>query len=325
MLAVGNFHYIRKDFKAAYPSIFGVTPGQFRNQLKELAKYGKFVSQEDILNGIPKDEKAILISFDDGLKEQFKLAKPILDEMKIPFICFVNTSNLAEQKVSLVHQIHLLRSKIAPAELQKKIEKESTIQLTDEERNKAVNHYNYDEGEVARLKYLLNFRLGISELKKIINPLFEKYFDEYETATELYMREEQLAELWEQGSLGSHGHRHDPLGMLSQKQAKYDLEKSQEFFVSRFGEKAKTFSYPYGSFDACKNLSITLAETGFELAFSMERAVNIDPKENPFLLGRYDCNDLPGGKANIFQKENLFENPEYSKWHLYENGTSNQQ
>lgn len=120
MLAVGNFHYIRKDFKAAYPSIFGVTPGQFRNQLKELAKYGKFVSQEDILNGIPKDEKAILISFDDGLKEQFKLAKPILDEMKIPFICFVNTSNFAEQKVSLVHQIHLLRSKIAPAELQKK-------------------------------------------------------------------------------------------------------------------------------------------------------------------------------------------------------------
>lgn len=322
MLAVANFHYIRKDFNRAYPSIYGVSPYQFRKQLQELSKYGHFVSQEELLTGIAEDKKAILVSFDDGLKEQFELAKPILDEMKIPFLCFVNTSNFTERKVSLVHQIHLLRSKISPEALQEKIKEESSINLTDEERHKAVNHYNYDHEEVARLKYLLNFRLGISELGKIINPLFEKYFNENETATELYMTEEQLTVLWEQGSLGSHGHWHDPLGMLSQEQAKYDLEKSQDFFVSQFGKKAKTFSYPYGSFEACKNLSITLAETGFELAFSMERAVNKDLKENPFLLGRYDCNDLPGGKANIFKKKKLFENPEYSKWYLYENGSS---
>ncbi len=178
---------------------------------------------------------------------------------------------------------------------------------------------------MAQLKYLLNFRLGMRELREIIYPLFQKNFDEAETAAGLYMTEEQLKVLWEEGSLGSHGHYHDPLGMLRTEQAKRDLEKSQEFFISRFGRKAKAFSYPYGSFEACKNLSLTLAETGFEMAFSMERAINKDPKENPFLLGRYDCNDLPGGKANLFQKEELFENPVFSKWHRYENGTSHQQ
>lgn len=325
MLAVGNFHYIRKDFKTAYPSIFGVTPEQFRKQLQELGKYGKFVSQEDILNGIPEDEKAILISFDDGLKEQFELAKPILDELEIPFICFVNTSNFTEQKVSLVHQIHLLRSKIAPAELQKKIEKELSIQLTDEEIKKAVNHYNYDEEEVAKLKYLLNFRLPLKELEEIITPLFTEYFDEAETAKELYMNEGQLTELWKQGKLGCHGHRHNPLGMLKVKEAKEDITKSQEFFLSQFGEKAKAFSYPYGSLEACKNLSITLAKTGFKIAFSMERAINRNPDKNSFLLGRYDCNDLPGGKASMFREKELFEEPEFSKWYLYEDSTSYQQ
>ncbi|AVR43825.1 hypothetical protein C7S20_00245 [Christiangramia fulva] len=325
MLAVANFHYIRKSFETEYPSIFGVTPDRFRKQLQKLAKYGQFVSQKDILKGISEDKKAILITFDDGLKEQFELAKPILDEMKIPFICFVNTSNFSEKKVSLVHQIHLLRSRISPVELRKEIEKKWTIKLSDEEKNKAIIHYNYDEEEVARLKYLLNFRLGFEELRKIISPLFKDHFDKAEMANELYMGEEQLAELWGEGSLGSHGHYHDPLGMLPAEKVKKELEKSQEFFISRFGGRAKAFSYPYGSFEACKNLSIPLAKTGYEMAFSMERAINKNPAENPFLLGRYDCNDLPGGKANLFQRKNLFENPEFSNWHRYENGTSYQQ
>ncbi len=113
MLAVANFHYIRRDFKTDHPSIYGVTPDQFRKQLRELAKQGRFVSQKEILKGIPEDNKAILITFDDGLKEQFEMAKPILDEMEIPYICFVNTSNFTEKKLSLVHQIHLLRSRIS--------------------------------------------------------------------------------------------------------------------------------------------------------------------------------------------------------------------
>ncbi len=324
MLAVANFHYIRKDFSAFYPSIFGVTPEKFRKQLKELSKYGRFVSQKEVLNGIHEKEKAILITFDDGLKEQFELAKPILDELKIPFICFVNTSNFRDKNVSLVHKIHLLRSRISPELIQEQIEKEANIILTEQEKGKAVGHYNYDEQHVATLKYLLNFRMGFNELQKLIDPLFKEHFDEAEMATDLYMNDDQLLELWQQDSLGSHGHEHDPLGLLPPDKAKINLEKSQRFFEMKFGEKAKSFSYPYGSFEACRNLSKFLAEVGFEIAFSMERAINKDSKINPFLLGRYDCNDLPGGKANIFQKKELFENPEISKWHRYENSTSNQ-
>ena len=90
MLCVGNYHYIRTGFKAKYPSIFGFTPSQFKMQLENLSKYGEFISQPELLQKIeqPLQKNYILITFDDGLKEQYEIAKPILDEMGIPFIFF---------------------------------------------------------------------------------------------------------------------------------------------------------------------------------------------------------------------------------------------
>lgn len=325
MLAVANFHYIRENFSTKYPSIFGLTPKQFKSQLKELSKYGNFVSQQEVLKGISQHEKAILITFDDGLREQFELAKPILDEMGIPFICFVNTSNFTDRKVSLVHKIHLLRTVISPANLEKEIKNISSVELKDEEIEKAVAHYNYDDEDVARLKYLLNFRLRITEQKKIIEPLFLKYFEEEETVSELYMDENQLKVLWEEDRLGSHGHGHDPLGLLSREEVLNDLAKTQDYFETKFGKKALTFSYPYGSYEACKNLSLPLKKHGFKIAFTMERAVNKVVVKNSFMLARFDCNDLPGGKGNLLKENELFSNPYFAKWHDYEDGTAYQQ
>ncbi len=326
MLAVANFHYIRKEFDSDYPSIFGVTPRQFENQLKVLSKQGKFIAQAELLDleKHSKEDNLLLITFDDGLKEQYELAKPILDRMGIPFICFINTSNFTEKKVSLVHKIHLLRSRIDPMELEKGISKNYSFQLNEEERNKAHVHYNYDPPAVARLKYLLNFKIDNSDLKQIIEPLFKENFNEHRMAKDLYMEVDQLKDLWNGGSLGSHGHNHDPLGLIENEDVEKDLKNTQDFFISNFGEQARLLSYPYGSYEACAGLSQAMEQAGFKLAFTMERAVNYHISKNPFLVARYDCNDLPGGKADLFKGKSLFENCVFAKWHTYENSTFNQ-
>ena len=50
MLTVSNYHYIREDYTANYPSIFGVTPKGFQNQLQALSSTGDFVSVADLKN-----------------------------------------------------------------------------------------------------------------------------------------------------------------------------------------------------------------------------------------------------------------------------------
>ena len=316
MLSVANYHYIREDFSAPYPSIFGLSPKQFRKQLEALAKHGSFISLKELLEfrQKPFDRNYLLITFDDGLKEQYELAKPILEELGIPYIFFINTANFQEQQVSLVHKIHLLRSQVSSEELLNELAKHTNLVLDRAEEKLAIFHYNYDEEKTAILKYLLNFKLSLPEQQAFINPLFQQLYDESFVAAELYFTDEMLQDLHSQDVLGSHSHHHLPLGQLTREDLKHELEMTQAFFMERFGSPSKAISYPYGSYEACRGIKEEVAAFGFELGFTMERATNASLQEDSLLLSRYDCNDLPLGKNDLFTGTSLFQKPELRRW-----------
>lgn len=303
MLTVCNFHYIRAHFEAPFPSIFGVTPFEFENQLCELAKIGEFINQSQLINDIDailgSNKNYILITFDDGLKEQYFLAKPILDRLNIPAIYFVNSLNFMEKEVSLVHKIHLLRSQISSKDLLDSIQNtfsSDAINLTIQEINKAEVHYNYDDQESAHLKYLLNFKLFPEQTTKIIDALFLANFDTEEVVSNLYMTQDQLQELSSRNMLGNHTHNHFVLGLLSPENIANEIRITREF-IDNFGHHNQhSISYPYGSLEACKNpVQIIAAQQGYPIGFTMERGIN-DSAANKLLLKRFDCNDLVGGK-----------------------------
>jgi len=321
MLIVSNYHYIREDFTAKHPSIFGLTPKQFRLQMEELSKAGSFISQKDLLEFRYKkfDKNYILITFDDGLKEQFELAKPILDAMGIPFIFFINTANFDEKKVSLVHKIHLLRSRLSSAEILMEFSNISLFELTPREKALAVFHYNYDEAQTALLKYLLNFKMSLPQQQEFINPLFDQLFEESSLNSELYFNEEMLQVLNDQDALGSHSHNHVPLGNISSEELQKELKHTQDFFRQKFGKPAMSLSYPYGSLEASSAIQEQVSAHGFKLGFTMERAMNNSLEEDSLLLSRFDCNDMPLGKNELLKVEKLFQESQLRNWYKNEN------
>ena len=88
MILAVNFQYIRENFEAPFPAIFGKTPLQFEIQLEELSKIGEFISSEQLNDAIRKGtklpHKSLFLTFDDGLKEQLQHAVPILNRKGIP-------------------------------------------------------------------------------------------------------------------------------------------------------------------------------------------------------------------------------------------------
>jgi len=325
MLAVANYHYIRDDFSAKYPSIFGLTPKEFEQQLIALSKQGEFISQDKLLDyqDRPFDKDYLLVTFDDGLKEQYSLAKPILDRLGIPFVFFINTSNYEDRKVSLVHKIHMLRSIMPSLELLQLIIKSFKLELSEIEQHKALKHYNYDDAETAKLKYLLNFKLTHLEQQELIDPIFNENYDEKAVAKSLYFEDEMLEVLFNNGNLGSHSHNHVPLGKLSLRELDLELKKTQDFFLDKFSKPASILSYPYGSFEASSGISESLEKYNFKLAFTMERAVNNNIQNAPYLISRYDCNDLPLGKSDLFKTKAIFEKPLFRKWYKNESSSTN--
>lgn len=329
MLIAVNFHYIRERFDTPYPSIFGLTPNQFENQIEILAKEGDFISLEDIIIHIKNNTQLkgnyICITFDDGLQEQFDLAIPILRRKGIPYICFVNPSNLVDGCVSIVHQIHLLRSQISSVEIMNMIENsrknnnDFCFSLTKEERKKAHVHYNFDNHSDAELKYILNFKLSFSQQKELVSKIFNQFFNEKEVSKKLYMDKETIKKIADDNCLGSHTYHHFPLGMLSEEEISKEISESQSVLTSIAGKKIEAISYPYGSLEACAFPVVKYAqENHFVLGFTMERAANGDDIfYQPLSMARFDCNDVVGGKYSLFKQGQLFRTAALRKWNIY--------
>jgi len=319
MLIAVNYHYVRTEFADPYPSIYGVTPTALQRQLELLGRVGQFVSAEDVRDAIgvvrPIPQNAILVTFDDGLREQFDNAWPVLNLLGIPAVFFVNTHPIINNKVSSVHKVHLLRSQIAPDDFTNMLSTEAQQLGIDLNWNlngatqKALAQYPYDSHKNAKMKFALNVLLPVDQRNLLIDKCFNQVFTGREAmiACDLYMDFKQMNRLGHCGCLGTHGHEHLPLAQLPKEKAAKQIELSLSYLEAWSGTRPFALSYPYGSVEACsEELGCVAGELGISFALTMERAGNEDLRR-PLQLARFDCNDLPGGSAPKFDLHNLFE------------------
>jgi peptidoglycan/xylan/chitin deacetylase (PgdA/CDA1 family) len=320
LLAAVNYHYIRKNFDYKYPSIFGETPEQFEKQLLELSKFGEFISQLDlneyITNGKSLPEKSILITFDDGLNEQYELALPVLERHNIPAVFFINTLPLVEKKILNVHKIHIIRSEISSDELFTFIKQYLHQEINEKELvKKSKLTYKYDDEATARTKYILNFFLSEEEKNEAINKIFNEYFPgkEEEICSGLYMNKEAIKDLYKKGYLGCHGHEHTPLALSGEKIIESDIKTSKNILEKIAAGEIYSFSYPYGTYEATKGIAKILKRSGFNFAFTMERGIVSDFSQ-PFYLSRFSCTDMPLAKGYKYSDNNFFNHLPVNEW-----------
>jgi peptidoglycan/xylan/chitin deacetylase (PgdA/CDA1 family) len=303
MLTVSNYHYIRQSFKANYPSIFGLTPNAFKKQLCNFKNKADFISSADLISNeieiLNSKNNYFFITFDDGLKEQYELALPILDELHIPTMLFVNTRNYEEKKVSTVHKIHLLRSILSSKDFLKILNSQVSINiLANTDYKKATSIYIYDDLETASLKYFLNFKMKNFVQEELIKPIFNTYFDEDKVLAALYLNEKEILHLAQKGYLGSHTHNHYPLGFLKDEEIEFELKNSKSYLENLTDTLIEMVSYPYGTPESSTSKVAQIAKTiGYKYGFTTSRGTNTI-KDDKLLLNRFDCNDLPGGKKS---------------------------
>ena len=81
------------------PSMFNshyeinIPPDIFRKQMEEIKAYFNVINPDQLLDD-SYDKPAALVTFDDGCLSYFKEALPILEELKIPSINFVNMGSI---------------------------------------------------------------------------------------------------------------------------------------------------------------------------------------------------------------------------------------
>ena len=308
MLLAVNFHYIQPEGRYPYPGIYPTPADKLEDQLIELEKYFELISGEDLVRaviegrGLP--ERACVITFDDGLKEQFTEAAPVLERHGVSGVFFICTQPLSEGVALNVHKMHRLRATRPPEQfLAEVVEVTESIGMSlnlDQVDDEAANQqYLYDDLATKRIKYLLNHVILFSDFERLIDAMFSREFDEAEFCHEMYMDEKQICALSEKHMIGSHSHSHCPLVILENQDIAKDLLRSRTILENVMSKEVRIISYPYGGVTAVsENVANAAKEAGFAAGFTMERSLNLS-LIYPQLLARVSTNDAPGGKSPL--------------------------
>jgi peptidoglycan/xylan/chitin deacetylase (PgdA/CDA1 family) len=296
LLAVG-YHYIAERAPPADPrAIFPVTTEALAEQVEKLSRDYELVSRDELVAAVDGEgvlpDRACVLTFDDGLRCQFELALPVLEQLGVPAVFFVPGRPLTERRVLEVHKLHALRERLTDDELRARL----PPGLPEVSAEEAQAHYRYDVPEAAALKFLLNIRLPADKRRELVDELFAAEFpDESALAEELYMVAGQVAELErEHHAVGAHSYAHQPLATLPNGELENDVAQVTQLLEELTGARPRAFSYPYGTPAAVDaRTAEAVGAAGYAFAFTMRREVN-ETLDAPLLLGRLDTNDIPG-------------------------------
>ena len=300
-LLVVNYHYIVEESYGYTKGIYPVSLPDLEVQIHEISKIFSFVSLSDVItffeSGKFPDRPSVLITFDDGLKEQM-LAYEYLINVGVPAVFFVNTSS-AEGKLQVVHKIHYLLSQVSTRDIYHEISKNIPGLESDDINENVLEKYKYGGLVENKLKWVFNFYLNIVETDRLLNDLY-KYFnlDAKKYAKHLYMDSNDIKKIALSNQLGTHSHSHIPLGMYKREDILEDINTSIKYFKHIGIQKPLAISYPYGDQRAISDDLFNVAEDlGMKLGLTMNRGINLfDTQIQPLQLKRITCNDAPGGK-----------------------------
>jgi peptidoglycan/xylan/chitin deacetylase (PgdA/CDA1 family) len=316
-----NYHSIDDEDK--YKSgIYPISADRFAKQLELIKQDFVFISEDVLVSAIENKTKlpdnACLITFDDALRSQYENAVPILREMKIPAVFFINTLHLKKEKACVVHKIWKLLSMLSATEMLAQVIrhyseiKHKEINFDNISLNSAQKENMYDhDTDTLKLKYLLNSYLDLALVELIIDKIFaESYGDEKDFCQEFYMDAAQIKDL-DQGklfSIGLHTESHLNIPHAENAIVSKEIISNHDFLKNNLDIKnIQGISYPIGAIEA-KDLNDKIMETikSLEIKYgvTVQRRVNHD-LASPFLIHRFDTNDVDGGKNPIIDLKNI--------------------
>jgi peptidoglycan/xylan/chitin deacetylase (PgdA/CDA1 family) len=295
-LQVVNFHYV-DDRLYAGSGIMPIGSEEFRYIIETLVREREPISLTDlcavVCNRSTLPKKAVLVTFDDGLRCQWTTAIPILESLQVPAAFFVCTEPLISQQLLNVHKLQIVRVRETSTEIFRQAEawiSDDYIMAEVERCVTKFTQYRYDDLDSRRLKLLINFVLPQAQSKRLLDELYRRV--DGPSVEEFYMGPDEWRLLGERGALGAHSHCHRPLAALSAPELEADLRLNAQLIRNCTGEIPLTISYPYGGVESITAETVDIASRlGFNLGFTMGRQPIVD-FDTPLLLPRFDVRDL---------------------------------
>lgn len=274
-------------FNARYLSL-----KQFEEHLQLISRHYHPVSLKDVLSGnLSVDKLNVLLTFDDGLKNNFTHAFPLLKKYKVPAVFFVTAAASTSQPFLFndltdvapllisgsinIEGEHFQRKKIF---LNQRLVNKDGIQLA---------HYFHKASQGTRARVLETLLKNIPESQLAKHTLY------YELMNEAELREISNHPDYE---IGAHGFYHTDLSTLSEQELNEELQRSQQYLKHVLGKDIRSIAFPYGHYnqaviDACE-------KHGFHYLFRTEKDMAVSTKA--LLFERFTVNPFVSALNQLY-------------------------
>lgn len=222
------------------------------------------------------------ITFDDGYRDNYDLALPVLRAHNVPATFFITTGFLDRSALPWWEVVaHMVRTSSRRSSVHLPEWMSSPIALEPQHPQRTIRDllrvYKSLPGTAAR-KFLaaLPEQLGVS-------PPTAELFDS------LWMSWRMVREMKAQDMyIGGHTHTHPVLSRLSADEQEYEITTCARRLREEVNIPMEAFSYPVGAADMFNETTKRLlADTGCKYAFSYYGGIGVVPPKYPFDIPRY--------------------------------------
>jgi peptidoglycan/xylan/chitin deacetylase (PgdA/CDA1 family) len=257
-------------------------PDQFAAQMDYISRHYNPVSIANCLDWIYEDKplppRALLITFDDGYRDNLTNALPVLSKRQIPFVCFVATGYLEDERVYFWDWAAeaFRRSRVkcgAVPSIGERSWDGRSCEAVAEEWVQGVARLD-DAARAAAMERLSEFL----------------EFEVTKPPAGTHLGWADLEEMCRNGcTIGAHTVTHAMMLDLSLAEARQELEASKVELEKRLETPVSSFAFPYGrpgEYD--RAFMPLLPELGFKIAFRATGAFNFrkECRRNPYEVRR---------------------------------------
>ncbi|MFI5454316.1 MAG: polysaccharide deacetylase family protein [Isosphaerales bacterium] len=283
-----------------YDPVISATPESFRAQVEWLSNHVRLLTLHELIaqvqTGSPWREPAAFLTFDDGYRDNFDAAVPILGERNIPATFFIPTAFLESPRLPwwdhvayVVKQTRMRRLTLARNSGAGRGAPPLVIDLETMPRTVGIRTIvrAFLDDTIADEQWFLEQLRERAEVDVDHDGLGRALFMTWDQVRALADSDAGL-------TIGSHAHGHHKLAGLDDESQRNELAGSKRILEDRLGREIMALAYPYGwpgTYTA--STKAFAAEAGYCLAFTSREGVN-----RPSTLDRYEVSRLGVGSGD---------------------------
>tara|TARA_Y100001958_G_scaffold156940_1_gene150800 strand:+ start:1202 stop:2119 length:918 start_codon:yes stop_codon:yes gene_type:complete len=259
---------------------------EFEKQIKSLKRKNcKFLNFDEVVykieNNSPFEKKSICITFDDGFKNNFEVAAPILKRNNIPAIFFLCPLNIEKQEMFWVDKIEDCINRTNKKEITINLNKKRKFLIrSKKDKKKCINKI---KNFCKNTKYFKKDKIIDQLIKKTCIIPSIKSSQNYHLANWKILKKTLKNKLF---SIGGHSLCHDIYSNLDDIEIEKNIKGTKKLIKKNLNYSIKYFSYPEGQINHFNKTTIKeLKNNGIKSCPTAIKGKN-SHKENLFYLKR---------------------------------------